>query len=523
VTVPSRSTEALATTEPPTTELRRGRRRRLPLSWPWCLLLAVASGGAWALAAPPREWWAFVPLGAAALSVAVAGHGVRRRAELGAVAGVILYGTTLPWLTDFSLPGYVVVVVVETALLAAALAAVPRWWALPAGLVLLEAVQSRFPLGGFPLPSLVHSQASGPLVLAAPIGGALLVTGLAAAAGTALAAPVLLAGLRRVAVTAATALMVGGSLAAGATVRTVDAGVLDVAVVQGGGPRGTRAVFTDPAEVTARQLRVLDRVSGSPDLVLLPEGVVVVDAPLEDAPVNRQLARRARRLGSTLVVGVVEGEDDGFRNVAVAYGPDGAVLGRYEKEHRVPFGEYIPGRRLLSRFSDATALVPTDAIVGHGVARLDTPAGRLGVVISYEVFFADRVREAVDGGGQVVLLPTNASSYLGEEVPATEVAAARLRAREFSRAVLQAAPTGYSVIVMPDGRVSARGALGEPALLRSSVPLRTGRTPYAVLGDAPVLAGALALFVAAAALRRSNRRSAETPGRAVSRSSTVRG
>lgn len=176
------------------------------------------------------------------------------------------------------------VVVLETGLLALARAVVPRWWALPAALVLLEAVQSRFPLGGFPLPSLVHSQAGGPLVLAAPVGGALLVTGLAAAGGTALAAPVLLAGLRRVAVTAATALVVGGSLAAGAAVRTVDAGVLDVAVVQGGGPRGTRAVFTGPAEVTARQLRVRDRSSGSPDLVLLPEGV-----------------------------GVVEGEGDGFR------------------------------------------------------------------------------------------------------------------------------------------------------------------------------------------------------------------
>jgi apolipoprotein N-acyltransferase len=208
----------------------------------------------------------------------------------------------------------------------------------------------------------------------------------------------------------------------------------------------------------------------------------------------------------------------------VAYGPDGAVLGRYEKEHRVPFGEYIPGRRLLSRLSDATALVPTDAIVGRGVARLDTPAGRLGVVISYEVFFADRVREAVDAGGQLVLLPTNASSYLGEEVPATEVAAARLRAREFGRAVLQAAPTGYSVIVMPDGRVSARGALGEPALLRSSVPLRTGRTPYAVLGDVPVVASAVAvMLVAAAAARRSGRRWTTTAGRAVARSSTVTG
>jgi apolipoprotein N-acyltransferase len=500
VTAPSGSAEVLSTTELP-----RGRRLRLP--WPWSLVLAVAAGAAWALAAPPREWWWLVPLGAAALSVAVAGHGVRCRAAVGAVAGAVLYGTTLPWLTDFSVPGYVVVVVVETALLALALAAVPRWWALPAGLVLLEAVQTRFPLGGFPLPSLAHSQAGGPFVLAAPVGGALLVTGLAAAAGTALAAPVLLAGLRRVAVAGAAVLVVGGPLAAGAAVRTEDAGVLDAAVVQGGGPRGTRAVFTDPADVTARQLRVLDRISGSPDLVLLPEGVVVVDGPLADAPVNRELAQRARRLGTTLVVGVVEGEADGFRNAAVAYGPDGRGLGRYEKEHRVPFGEYIPGRRLLSRLSDATALVPSDAIVGRGVARLDAPAGRLGVVISYEIFFADRVREAVDAGGRVVLLPTNASSYVGEEVPAIEIAAARLRAREFGRAVLQAAPTGYSAIVLPDGRVLARGGLGEPALLRSSVPLRTGRTPYAAAGDVPVVAGALAvLLVAAAAELRSGRR-----------------
>jgi apolipoprotein N-acyltransferase len=54
----------------------------------------------------------------------------------------------------------------------------------------------------------------------------------------------------------------------------------------------------------------------------------------------------------------------------------------------------------------------------------------LGVVISYEVFFADRVREAVLSGGELILVPTNAS-YVGDEVPATELAAAHLRAREF--------------------------------------------------------------------------------------------
>lgn len=467
------------------------------------LALAAGAGGAWALAAPPRGWWPLLPLGAGLLAIALAGSGVRRRLGLGAVAGFVLYGTTLPWLTDFSPPGYVVMVALQAALLAGAAAMAARWWALPGALVLLEAAQSRFPLGGFPLPGLVHSQPDGPFVLAAPLGGSLLVTGLAAAAGLVPAALVLVPGARR-RVTALTALAAGTLLpmAAGAAVTTTSVGALDAAVVQGGGPRGTRAVFTDPADVTARHVAVLDTISGSPDLVLLPEGVVVVDAPLATSPDSGRLSERARQLGSALVVGVVEGERDGFRNAAVAYAPDGRLVDRYEKEHRVPFGEYIPARKLLSKLTDATALVPKDAIIGRGTARLQLPTTVAGVVISYEIFFPDRVREAVRAGGQLVLVPTNASSYVGEEVPAIELAAARLRAREFGRAVLQAAPTGYSAIVLPDGQVRARSELGAPALLRERVPLRTGLTTFARFGDAPAVVLAAALLLLATWPRR---------------------
>jgi apolipoprotein N-acyltransferase len=480
------------------------------------LALAAAAGGAWALAAPPRGWWPLLPLGAGLLAIALAGRGVRRRLGLGAVAGVALYGTTLPWLTDFSPPGYVVMVALQAALLAAATALVVRWWALPAALVLLEAAQSRFPLGGFPLPALVHSQPDGPFVLAAPLGGSLLVTALAAAAGVAPAALVLVPGARRrvaafIAVTAGTLI----PLAAGATITTTPAGTLNAVVVQGGGSRGTRAVFTDPADVTARHLAVLDTITGSPDLVLLPEGVVVVDAPLATTPDSRVLGERARRLGTALVVGVVEGEQDGFRNAAVAYAPDGQLVDRYEKEHRVPFGEYIPARNVLSKLTDATALVPKDAIIGRGRARLQLPGTVAGVVISYEVFFPDRVREAVRAGGQLLLVPTNASSYVGEEVPAIELAAARLRARDFGRAVLQAAPTGYSAIVLPDGQVHARSSLGAPALLRERVPLRTGLTPYARFGDAPMLALAVALILLPKWPRRIMKTRARTASAAV--------
>lgn len=480
------------------------RRRRRPTESAAGAGLAAVAGLSWALAAPPRGWWPLLPLGVAALTLALHGRGARQRGLLGALAGVVYYGSTLRWLTDFSVPGYLAVTLLETSLLTLVAALVPAartgrwsggWWTVPGALVLLEAVQTRIPFGGFPLPALSLSQAGGPFAAAAPLGGTLLVTAAAAASGVALAALVVPAQRRRVmvvgaAITLATAPVVGGAL-----VTTTAAGSLDAAVVQGGGPRGVRAVFTDPDDVTERHIAVLEQVTGSPDLVLLPENVVSVDGPLARSRPDARLAAQAQRLGTTLVAGVVENETDGFRNAAVLWGLDGKRLDRYEKEHRVPFGEYIPARNLLERITDATTLVPRDAIVGKGEALLNSPAGPLGVVISYEVFFADRVREAVTAGGQIVLVPTNAASYVTDEVPAMEVAAARLRAREFGRTLLQAAPTGYSVVVLPDGTVAAQTTLGAPALLREQVPLRTGLTPYAHLGDLPVLMLAILTLV----------------------------
>lgn len=362
--------------------------------------------------------------------------------------------------------------------------------------MLLEAVQTRFPFDGFPLPALVHSQLDGPFAGAAPLGGSLLVTASAASAGVALAALVLARGRSRIVPVGLAAALAGLPVLAGAAGRTEEAGSLDVAVVQGGGPRGLRAVFTDPQDTTDRQFAVTEQITGSPDLVLLPETVISVDGSVAGSEGDRRTAELARFLNTSVVVGVVERHGLGFRNAAVLWGSDGRILGRYEKEHRVPFGEYIPGRELLEQLTDLTALVPRDAIPGEGTALLDSPVGPLGVVISFEVLFADRVREAVTAGSEIVLVPTNAASYVTEDVPAIEVAGARMRALEFGRTVLQSAPTGYSVVVLPDGTVVEWSGLGEPALLRSVVPLRAGLTPYARVGDLPVLGvAALALLV----------------------------
>jgi apolipoprotein N-acyltransferase len=481
---------------------------------PVAVTLATASGAAWALAAPPRGWWPLLPLGVAALTIALHGRGLRARLLLGGLTGIVLYSSTLVWLTGFAVPGYVAVALLEAAMLAVAVGLVPTartgrwsggWWGLPAALVLLDAAQTRFPFDGFPLPALVLSQIDGPFVLAAPLGGSLLVTALAATAGVGLAAVILTRGVRRLVTVGAAAVVAGAPLAAGAAVATTPAGTIDAAVVQGGGPRGLRAVYTNPQDNTDRQFAVAEQIAGSPDLVLLPETAIFVRGAIAGSPADARVAALARALDAPIVVGVAESEGSGFRNAAILWGPNGDRLARYEKEHRVPFGEYIPGRALLERVTDLTALVPRDAVVGEGEALLDSPAGPLGVVISYEVLFADRVREGVTAGGQIVLVPTNASSYVTEEVPSIEVAAARLRAREFGRAVLQSAPTGYSAVVLPDGQVVAQTALGAPGLLRESVPLRTGLTPYARLGDVPFVTLA-ALVLVAPALARQVRR-----------------
>ena len=139
------------------------------------------------------------------------------------------------------------------------------------------------------------------------------------------------------------------------------------------------------------------------DLVVWPENVVDVDAPLPSTAEGRALADLARRLGAPLVVGAVESVDEAhFANYSAVVEPDGTWGDRYDKVQRVPFGEYVPFRGLTNALSGGVVdrLVPKDAIAGDGPATLDTPVGRLGVVISWEVFFERRVRDAVrDGDG----------------------------------------------------------------------------------------------------------------------------
>jgi apolipoprotein N-acyltransferase len=281
------------------------------------------------------------------------------------------------------------------------------------------------------------------------------------------------------------------------------------AVVQGGGPRGLRAVFADADAVFRRHVDASDLVKQPVQLVLWPEDVIDLEEPLAGTPEEAAVADVARRLHATVVAGIVE--DDGpehFRNASVVWDPDGNVIARYDKAHRVPFGEYVPGRDLIKHVVDLS-IIPRDAIPGRGAGLVRTPVGRLGVLISYEVFFANRARSAVQAGGEILLVPTNAASYKTSQVPTQELAAARLRAVETGREVLQAGPTGYSAFIDDRGRLRTRTTLGRQEVRQGIVHRRHGRTPYVVTGDFPVLLASALLLGGGWAIGRTRRRGPE--------------
>jgi apolipoprotein N-acyltransferase len=187
--------------------------------------------------------------------------------------------------------------------------------------------------------------------------------------------------------------------------------------------------------------------------------------------------------------------DDHFLNAAVVYDAEGNQVDRYDKVKRVPFGEYVPLRGFLETV--AGGLPARDAVAGDDPAVLDTPAGRFGVVISWEVFFDTRARDAIGNGGEVLLNPTNGSSYWLTQVQSQQVASSRLRAMETGRWVLQGAPTGFSAIVTPDGDVVDRTGVSEREVLHGTIGVRTGQTIATRVGDRPMLLLSLGLIAGA--------------------------
>ena len=494
--------------------------------------LALGAGALVALSLPPWGFWPLAFVGVALFGVVLGDAPTGRRARrLGWLFGAGWMFLGMGWMVQLTLPGYLLASAIFAGFHALAAWSAPsgRWRFVgrPAAHALVEALRFSFPFGGVPLASLGISQVGGPFGALARVGGVILITWFVFQIGFLLGRRPRVATSRSATSRPATsrsavapveadstvsAPWIGGAVAA-VVVLTVafvapagrDTGEsLRIAAVQGGGEQGTSALDVPSRVVTERHLAATASIEADPslDLVFWPENTMNVDR-FQGSEEAELVTAQAARLGVPVSVGLTEDVViDGrrrFTNAQVVVTPDGEVTSRYDKVRRVPFGEYVPLRGVIEKITSAVDRVG-DAVAGETPAVLDLPSGeRLGTVISWEVFFGGRAREGVRLGAEVVVNPTNGASYTGTIVQTQQVASSRLRAIETGRWVVQAAPTGFTAFVAPDGEVVARSSQREQIVITRDVALRTGETWYVRLGDRPFIV-ALALIAVAAAV-----------------------
>jgi apolipoprotein N-acyltransferase len=279
-----------------------------------------------------------------------------------------------------------------------------------------------------------------------------------------------------------------------------------VAVVQGDIPQDEK---WDPAfqEKTLKKYLDLSRraLAEGPEIVVWPETALPF-YPLE-SPLWRMLNERLTVPARVVLVTGAPHRETGpsgprYHNSAFAAGPSG-VLGRYDKQHLVPFGEYVPLRRLLFFLSPVVDSIG-DFTPGTDGAPLACNGLRIGVLICFETIFPELAAERTRKGADLLVDLTNDAWYGMTSAPWQDLAMAVFRAVECRRAVARAANTGFSGFIDPAGRIHRRSPLFAPYVAVRGVALMKTRTfmvfgPGRFFGPACMLAVLAAL---AAGLRR---------------------
>ncbi len=219
--------------------------------------------------------------------------------------------------------------------------------------------------------------------------------------------------------------------------------------------------------------------------------------------------------GATAVVGNAAVEPSGaYFNAGTVIAPDGTRLGRYDKIHLVPFGEYVPYAGLLSFAGHLTQNVAafsrgTERRVFPLVSPTGGPTHRFSVFICYEAVFASEIRLFAKNGAEVFVNISDDGWYGDTSAPWQHLNMARMRAIENRRWIVRDTNSGVTASIDPLGRVVESINRHELAALTADYGYRSDLTFYTRYGDifawlcCLVSCGIIALAWTGPALRKS--------------------
>jgi len=191
-------------------------------------------------------------------------------------------------------------------------------------------------------------------------------------------------------------------------------------------------------------------------------------------------------------IGSDPASDDTVDHVsAMVFGADGNEIGRYDKIHLVPFGEFVPfprllffARKLTGRVSKFTPGTERRVFLLNG--------HRYGVFICYEAVFGDEVRHFTKVGAEVLVNVSDDGWYGDTSAPWQHLNMARMRAIENRRWLLRDTNNGVTASIDPYGRVRQSILRHQTDALPALFGFRSDVTFYSAHGDVFAWACAIA-------------------------------
>jgi apolipoprotein N-acyltransferase len=466
------------------------------------LLLALALGALQTIAYVHTAWWPLQLLCAAGLACKVWQARPAHAAALGWAYGVGWLGAGVWWLFISMhryghLPAVLAVVAVlalAAALslyLAGALALVARWrsgmwWrdsALFAAAWLLAELARTWLFTGFPWLGSGYAHVDSPLAMLAPWLGVLGIGAVAAwlAALGSLAA-------RQPRIGALALLLLGAAALVGPTSHSRSGATVTVSLLQTNVPQDEKFVVEQLPATLAWLSDTMRQAGGQ--LVVAPETAI----PLLPSQLNELVPGYLNTLidhfgqpGRAALVGVPLGDyDRGYSNsvIGLARTAEGSAPYRYDKQHLVPFGEFIP--KGFRWFTELMHIPLGDFMRGERKPPSFAFAGeRWGPNICYEDLYGDELalRFAADHTAPTVFVNVSNIGWFGDTIAVDQhLHISRMRTLEFQRPMLRATNTGFTGVIDHQGRVTAQLAPFTRGVLDAQVQGRSGLTPYAWWG-----------------------------------------
>ena len=220
-----------------------------------------------------------------------------------------------------------------------------------------------------------------------------------------------------------------------------------------------------------------------PDLIVWPE-TALPTVLRRDTEMLRTLGALSGAVRAPLLVGSIDADGatpPKLHNTAFLLTERG-IVGRYDKIHLVPFGEFVPLAGIIG-FVRGWAEFIAELEPGSRASVFSGPPAPFAVVICYEGIFPELVREFVKGGARLIVNMTNDAWFGRTSGPWQHLAMYPFRAVEHRVAVVRAANTGVSAFIAPTGQIMRQVPLYERTALTERVPLRAGETVYSRFGD----------------------------------------